>query len=81
MEGMVSMDMDFGGGLLMRVMDKLRRKGKWKDQQNLFMATMATMTTITITIIPTMDIAMVGELVMYAMQGFDSTHPNLSFQE
>ena len=64
MEGMVSMDMDFGGGLLKRVMGKWKRKGKLKDQQNLFMATMATMTTTTITIIPTMDIAMVGKHIM-----------------
>ena len=64
MEDTDSMDMDSGGGLLMRVMDKLRRKGKLKDQQNLFMATMATMTTTTITIIPTMDIAMVGKHIM-----------------
>ena len=61
MEGMVSMDMDFGGGLLMRVMGKWKRKGKLKDQQNLFMATMATMTTITITTILIMDTAMVGD--------------------
>ena len=64
MEDTDSMDMDFGGGLLKRVMGKWKRKGKLKDQQNLFMATMATMTTTTITIIPTMDIAMVGEHIM-----------------
>jgi len=64
MEGTDSMDMDFGGGLLMRVMGKWKRTGKLKDQQNLFMATMAIMITTTITIIPTMDIAMVGKNVM-----------------
>ena len=52
------------GPLLKRVMDKWKRKGKLKDQQNLFMVTMATMTTTTTTIIPTMDIAMVGEHIM-----------------
>ena len=64
MEDTVSMDMDFGGGLLMRVMDKWKRKGKLKDRQNLFMATMGNMTTTTITIIPTMDIAMIGEHII-----------------